>query len=732
MIFAFAAPLAVSAQPTQSIEYQIDERPIANPERGWQKTYNPDYQTNVQAPGYDLNELVALRETEGVTLVDKYYLLFAFKRSAISEAYLDDFQADMDVVRRAGLKTVVRFAYNFNQSNLSDTDRDRVLQHITQLKPYLQRNADVIAFMEAGFIGKWAEWHGSTNGLLGGEYRVDVNDNTRAVYDALLDALPARRMIAIRYVYQMQDLLERTDCQKDASARDPFPAERAFDGSKLARTGRHDDWFLGDAGDNSGTWSYDEDARDCQRAFLAAQSKYVPITTGETQTFNAFNRGNSPIPELEAFHFASLSSNPGGPGEELIDHWRGNGTYDELARRFGYRFVLRRATVPTVTSSGEPISLEIEVENVGFGTPYNPRTFEIVLRDLATGEVTQYDLTATRGNELDPRHWFREDGVVTKSVTFDPGALKPGDYEVLLNLPDPDPALYGRPAYSIRLANAGLWEEATGFNALNTSIRVVESDDPPTADGPPNGVYELHPASSPERVVEVASVSGDGDDVRLGVDADAPVQRWRVTRLGEGLAHLSPLHDPRLRLDVYSWSGGAGTDAVVWNQAEGDDVNQRWRFLRVGDDYEVIPWYAPVGGLDLRLAAVGSDGTADLALAVRDGSPSQRFRFEPVDESTLDERSGDERDSSEAPATISPNPSPGESFDVRYADAPVSEVPTVIVYDIRGQRLGVQVHALDDGFSVVPTAGQRFAAGVYVIAVVRSGRVTRRYRAIVQ
>jgi hypothetical protein len=47
-----------------------------------------------------------------------------------------------------------------------------------------------------------------------------------------------------------------------------------------------------------------------------------------------------------------------------------------------------------------------------------------------------------------------------------------GDYKLYLHLPDPEPALYGKPAYSIRLANDNVWEASTGYNNLNITINV--------------------------------------------------------------------------------------------------------------------------------------------------------------------------------------------------------------------------------------------------------------------
>jgi hypothetical protein len=53
-----------------------------------------------------------------------------------------------------------------------------------------------------------------------------------------------------------------------------------------------------------------------------------------------------------------------------------------------------------------------------------------------------------------------------------PADLPPGLYEVVLHLSDPEPQLHARPEYAIRLANEGLWEDSTGYNLLQQTLRV--------------------------------------------------------------------------------------------------------------------------------------------------------------------------------------------------------------------------------------------------------------------
>ena len=55
-----------------------------------------------------------------------------------------------------------------------------------------------------------------------------------------------------------------------------------------------------------------------------------------------------------------------------------------------------------------------------------------------------------------------------------PGQVLPGAYDVLVNLPDASPTLRQDPRYSIRFANTGTWEPATGFNNLGLRVIVTE------------------------------------------------------------------------------------------------------------------------------------------------------------------------------------------------------------------------------------------------------------------
>ena len=59
-----------------------------------------------------------------------------------------------------------------------------------------------------------------------------------------------------------------------------------------------------------------------------------------------------------------------------------------------------------------------------------------------------------------------------ETVTVDQTLTLPsgisGEVTLWLNLPDPCETLRNNPLYSIRLANKDIWDEASGFNKLQT------------------------------------------------------------------------------------------------------------------------------------------------------------------------------------------------------------------------------------------------------------------------
>jgi hypothetical protein len=155
---------------------------------------------------------------------------------------------------------------------------------------------------------------------------------------------------------------------------------------------------------------------------------------------------------------------------QTLDTWVEQGCMREVERRLGYRLALRTGSYSRAVAPGGTFHLDLELANEGFAAPFNPRDVQVLLRRVDDpGRVLTVNLPDT------PRRWLGGDSIRIRHDLGVPGGLAEGEYDVLLNLPDPAAPLRGRPEFSIRLANAGTWEGATGFNRLNHRVRVDAS-----------------------------------------------------------------------------------------------------------------------------------------------------------------------------------------------------------------------------------------------------------------
>ena len=117
--------------------------------------------------------------------------------------------------------------------------------------------------------------------------------------------------------------------------------------------------------------------------------------------------------------------------------------------------------------------VDIELVNDGWSGVKNPRGISLVLRRQDVGEANEYKLCVDCWDDTtDVRTLFPPAGQsATLNIVWNlPSELMTADskwyYDLFLELPDP--LLANRPEYSIRLANVGVWEEATGYNKLGS------------------------------------------------------------------------------------------------------------------------------------------------------------------------------------------------------------------------------------------------------------------------
>ena len=449
-------PIATPQAGTVKIVYTASSEDIANPERGFMKQSSifPDQPL-------DPNKIRALQPTD--TLVWIYFRLDNYRDRSLNQTALDNITSAFTLARSRGLKLVIRFVYNpgpgsTSDPNLANSDApiELVLQHIRTLQPILAANADVIAVMQVGFVGHWGEWH-STKYLHPLTYR-------KAIVDALLDAMPADRMLQLRYPRY-----------KEIFFQGPLTSQEAFTGTDRSRIGHHNDCFLRDD-DDANTYKSTTpqlpkqtstycsgDEISCWKDFVAQESQFTPVG-GEACQYNP-PRTDCPntLLEMDMFHWSFINN---GYRAEVVNGWTSGGCMDTIRRSLGYRITLKEAFIPSSLKPGGGLSLNIRLNNDGFAAMFNPRPLFVVLQ----GPGGRYEIPVSN---IDPRRWAPgQESTFTINVNL-PANITPGTYKLGLWLPDAYTSLRGKPAYSVRFANNNVWEATTGINILTANFQVV-------------------------------------------------------------------------------------------------------------------------------------------------------------------------------------------------------------------------------------------------------------------
>jgi hypothetical protein len=485
--------LLFSCSTSGKITYREDDVDIVNPERGF---YIP---IDTRASHFillDTARLKRYRESPQqpskatykvqVTLIYRGYELDSFKDKPVSDEFLNSLQRDFDAMRAAGLKMIIRFAYTNHAKSGNCKDEYKicppygdasipiVFQHIEQLRPLLQKNADVIALMQEGFIGIWGENYftdyfgcASENGT--GKINDSDWEHRNEVLRRLLNALPKDRMIQVRTPQIKQKYVYGPSAPVNSA---PLNLAGAFNKSDNARIGFHNDCFLSSADDygtyfdNGSSTQPKQPATDALRKYIEEDTRFT-VVGGETCD-DAFSPQNDCEPaghaetEMRSMHYSFLNA---AYNNNVNNDWDSMGCMRSIKQKLGYRLVLRNAILPKKIKKGEAFKIEIELENKGYAAPFNPRPVQLVLRNILTSKVILFDF------DTEIQKWFT--GKISLKQNFSlPADIPTGKYELLINFPDGYKSLQSNPAYSIRLANDNSWEEVSGFNKLNFRVSV--------------------------------------------------------------------------------------------------------------------------------------------------------------------------------------------------------------------------------------------------------------------
>ena len=463
------------------ISYGRSDAIFANPERGFYFANEPPW-TAPNPPGetYALTDQQCLdARALGYSMIQQWYCLWNYRTSdmvsptGVEQPILTTIRSDFATARRNGIKLVLTFSYAYaygEYAGQSDTTAAWILRHLDQLKPVFRDNTDVLAFLHNGFVGKWGEWHDSTNGLLDG-------DNWKPIFAKILEVLPPDRMYGARYSpFKMQFFNQAT----------PLTSETAYysqNPNDITRVGHTDMAFLANADD----WATYHGDIEAVKNYVAQESLYT-VSCGETTgsgpgapTPALWEVPSTVLAEFERMHFSTFNATGASDQGSVVRKWADLGIFPEINRRLGYRWRLMNGSFPAQAQAGSQLSFTLNVHNDGWSNAYNPRPVEVILLARSGGQ------TRAIRTAVDPRRWSPgTDSRVAIDIAV-PSDLTAGDYDLDLSFPDPSDSLRNRPEYAVRLANndstsaesAFLWRSGSGTNWLGHTVHITTSA-PPT------------------------------------------------------------------------------------------------------------------------------------------------------------------------------------------------------------------------------------------------------------
>lgn len=421
--------------------YMESKESIANPERGFYSVL--EYKSPTNSP-MTVRSIQTHRLLNKTIIYTGYYLT-DYMESDIAPEYLELIRGNMQALREGGAKCVLRFAYKDNNTQLDapyDPTPEWVDRHIQSIKPILQEYGDVILCFQAGFVGVWGEWYYTSN-FVSNPQTIEQHALRKRVTDAMLDALPADRQIALRTP------MFKATMYADKNYTDTLTLATAYDGSDRARISCFNDCF-GASSNDRGTFQGDP-----SREYWKKESKYV-LMGGETCEVSNYCTCENSLKDMKDYHWTYLNSNY---HLNVIARWRKDGCMSEIDRRLGYRLTLSDVYHTPEIVAGNDLRVVLKINNTGFAAPMNPRAVEFVFID-GDGKKTVFEQ-----KDIDPRYWFAGETATIDRIIKLPADAS-GSCKLYLNLPDPESTLHDNPLFSIRLANDDIWDEEQGYNKI--------------------------------------------------------------------------------------------------------------------------------------------------------------------------------------------------------------------------------------------------------------------------
>lgn len=379
-----------------------------------------------------------------------------------TEDALNGLHQTLQNAKNNGCSVIIRFAYDdFNGKGNLEPSLDMILKHISQLKPVLEANQDVISYIELGFFGPWGEMHTSS---------ICRTENVNKTIDAMLDSAPEKIKIGVRTpnYYAKWIGIDRKDLNQNVSEK----------GTDAYRVGLYNDGYLGSESD-LGTFAN----REIEITWLEKQAMHTlyggevvanyasgtPLNTVDYMSKEAFRTHTTYLNSEWNYNVINAWKNEIYNGDDPV--YVGQTGYTYIVNHLGYRFVLRKSEITESIKQDEKLNLKLDIENVGFANLINSKVVSLVF--VKGDEIYEVQ------TDIDATEW---DSTKLTNLDFNvdlPGNMSSGEWKVYLRISQYGDIGTDNNYQCIRLANNGnMWKEEIGANYIgNFTILAKENED---------------------------------------------------------------------------------------------------------------------------------------------------------------------------------------------------------------------------------------------------------------
>ena len=473
---------------------------IYNPERGFRLEVAVDIARKCDVwkpqeyPGITdyLESEIDKYASDSVSLVQTYFYLHGYIGRQLPPEAFTTMDIYFNKLRQLGKKALLRFAYETEPMGTSSSGptMEDMLRHMKQLKPYLEKNKDVILALQAGFIGAWGEWHGSKHRIENSE------ENKRIVLEKLCWMTPQNRIVQVRVPDYKNLLLKGNEAYRKISFHDDFIVvdPHRWDGDMHEGTPNfnqivEEGAFMPVDGELPwGTWSMNKENGDANGWIVegkkTARQLFLEHYTSLSVVHNYKERGapdkysmmywkETPIYEqyLKENHMPVSD----GYFQKRDGSTAQRNAFEYIRDHLGYRLELQELQIDTFkTTDSYNFELSLKLINRGFATLFNEHPVYFVLID-EHNQVIEFP-TNTDANSFQP--YRPGDKNYTPLVHTIKGKValpqtNNSTYKLGLWIPDGSEQLQYSPRFAVRCANGDVpwWispDQHYGINILTT------------------------------------------------------------------------------------------------------------------------------------------------------------------------------------------------------------------------------------------------------------------------